>query len=122
MEKSFYLKLAEAGLAKSPLCAEDCRDILLSSGVELLPLLESAYQVRKKFYGNQVEIHIINNIQNGLCPEDCHYCAQARTSKADIEDYPLKSDEEILAEAKHAFEAGAFRYCMVSAGRGPSEK
>ncbi len=120
--KSVYADLTEKGLAKEAFSPAQCCDILLSPDIELLSLLESAYQVRKKFYSNTVEIHIINNIQNGLCPEDCHYCAQARTSKADIDDYPLKSDEEILAEAKNAYEKGAFRYCMVSSGRGPSEK
>jgi biotin synthase len=32
----------------------------------------------------------------------------------------MKSDEQILAEAARAAEAGATRYCMVLSGRGPS--
>ena len=32
----------------------------------------------------------------------------------------MKSREEILGEAKLAYENGAFRYCMVFSGRGPS--
>ena len=86
-----------------------------------MPLLSAAYEVRKKFRGKEVTVHIINNAQNGHCPEDCHYCAQAKSSKANIEEYPLKSDEEFLAEAKNAYEKGAHRYCMVFAGRGPSK-
>lgn len=35
---------------------------------------------------------------------------------------PLKPDAEIFAEAKSAYESGAFRYCMVFAGRGPSDR
>ena len=120
--RSFYDELARASLSGKTLEKEIYRKVLMSPDVELLPLLESAYQVRRHHTGNEVEVHIINNIQNGLCPEDCHYCAQARTSQADIEEYPLKSDEEILEEARHAFESGAFRYCMVSSGRGPSPK
>ena len=34
----------------------------------------------------------------------------------------LKSEDEILEEAKLAYESGAFRYCMVSSGRGPKAK
>ena len=34
----------------------------------------------------------------------------------------MKSDTEMLAEAKGAYESGAYRYCMVFAGRGPSKK
>ena len=65
---------------------------------------------------------MINNAQNGFCPEDCHYCAQAKSSDAAIQEYPLKPDAEILAEARNAYENGAFRYCMVFAGRGPSPR
>lgn len=122
MDHAFYSQLIEKALSGQVLAADVGLDILTSADIELLPLLDAAYCVRKKYTGNTVEVHIINNIQNGLCPEDCHYCAQARTSQAQIEDYPLKSEEEILAEAKHAYQSGAFRYCMVSSGRGPSEK
>jgi biotin synthase len=112
--------IAEQSIAGELISRDICEQILNSSEIELLPLLDAAFQVRKKFRGLEVTVHIINNVQNGHCPEDCHYCAQAKTSKAEIEEYPLKSDEEILAEAKAAYDNGAFRYCMVSAGRGPS--
>ena len=120
--RSFYDSLIAASMAGEILPHQEYLQVLTSREVEILPLLDAAYQVRKKYHQNNVEIHIINNIQNGLCPEDCHYCAQATSSKAPIEDYPIKSDEEILAEAKHAAESGAFRYCMVSSGRGPSQR
>src|SRR3989344_2167258 len=118
--RAFYDDLIQKALSRNILAHRTCEEILPSPEVELLPLLEAAYQVRKKFKGKTVEIHIINNTQNGFCPEDCHYCPQASSSKAEIEEYPLKSDAEILAEAKNAYEKGAFRYCMVFAGRGPS--
>ena len=60
--------------------------------------------------------------RNGYCPEDCHYCAQANSATTDIEAYPLKPDTEILAEAERAYESGAYRYCIVMSGRGPSPK
>ena len=122
MDRTFYSDLVDKSLANEVLPDEICRNILSSDELELLPLLDAAFQIRKKFTGKEVSVHIINNAQNGFCPEDCHYCAQAKTSKADIEDYPLKADAEILAEAKRAYESGAFRYCMVFAGRGPSPR
>lgn len=118
----FYTELAQKSLSGEILSPEACRRILTDPAVEILPLLDAAYQVRKHHTGTEVTVHIINNAQNGFCPEDCHYCAQAKTSKADIEEYPLKPDHEILAEAKHAYDSGAFRYCMVFAGRGPSPR
>lgn len=120
MDRKYYLNLVERSLAGALIDRNVCEEILNSPDIELLPLLDAAFTIRKKFWGREVTVHIINNIQNGYCPEDCHYCAQAKSSRADIEEYPLKSDEEILAEAKAAYDSGAFRYCMVSAGRGPS--
>jgi biotin synthase len=120
--REFYNNLANLGMNQEALSKQMAEDILLSSDLELLPLLNAAYEVRRYFVGTSVKIHIINNTQNGFCPEDCHYCAQAKTSQADIEEYPIKSDDEILAEAKNAYEKGAFRYCMVFAGRGPNQK
>lgn len=121
MQRSFYNHLADLGLSQTPLPQALAKDILESQDIDLLPLLSAAFEVRQKFAGKSVTIHIINNAQNGLCPEDCHYCAQAKSAQTDIEEYPVKSDKEILAEAKNAYEKGAYRYCMVFAGRGPSQ-
>ena len=120
MEQAFYNQLAGQSIADETLSRSTALEILTSGKVELLPLLNAAFEVRKKYCGKEVSIHIINNAQNGFCPESCRYCAQAKTSDSDIEEYPLKSDAEILAEAQNACEKGAFRYCMVFAGRGPS--
>lgn len=121
MRRDFYFQLADQSIAGEVLSQETAREILESPQIDLLPLLNAAYEVRRKFVGKSVSIHIINNGQNGFCPEDCHYCAQAKSSQADIAEYPLKSDAEFLAEAKNAYEKGALRYCMVFAGRGPSQ-
>lgn len=120
MDQAFYSQLAGQSMSGETLSRSTALEILTSEKVELLPLLNAVFEVRKKFCGKEVSIHIINNAQNGFCPEDCHYCAQAKTSDSGIEEYPLKSDAEILAEAKNAYEKGAFRHCMVFAGRGPS--
>ncbi|NBV42610.1 radical SAM protein, partial [bacterium] len=122
MNRQFYADLADRSLAGDLPDAELCERLLTDPEIELLPLLNAAFEVRKAKWGNTVAIHIINNAQNGNCPEDCHYCAQAKTSDAGIEDYPIKSDDEILDEARRAYEAGAFRYCMVFSGRGPTKK
>ncbi|PIW63418.1 MAG: biotin synthase BioB [Candidatus Omnitrophica bacterium CG12_big_fil_rev_8_21_14_0_65_50_5] len=121
MERKFYSDLTDSSLAGEIFSDELCLQILQDKMIDIFPLLNAAYDVRKARWGKEVSIHIINNGQNGFCPEDCHYCAQAKSSKADIEEYPLKSDEEFLAEAKNAYEKGAHRYCMVFAGRGPSK-
>ncbi|MDE0042355.1 MAG: biotin synthase BioB, partial [Candidatus Poribacteria bacterium] len=118
MERAFYDELAERSIKREILPDELCLELLTSPRIELLRLLDAAYQVRKKYTGNEVQLHIINNAQNGGCPEDCHYCTQAKSSTTGIETYPVKPDAEILAEAQRAYESGAYRYCMVFAGRG----
>ena len=122
METTFYQQLTTTSLHGEVLSDACCEQILTASAVDLLPLLDAAYQVRKTYFQNTVQLHILNNAQNGYCPEDCHYCAQASSATADIEAYPLKPDAEILSEAERAYESGAYRYCIVMSGRGPSPK
>ncbi len=117
-----YQQLSADALADVPLEETMAVRLLTDPKVELLSLVHAAYAVRQHYWGKKVQIHILNNAQNGQCPEDCSYCTQAKTSDADIEAYPIKSDDEILGEAKRAYEAGAHRYCMVFAGRGPNNK
>ena len=121
MEKNWYQNLAEAGIAGELLPQESYLGLLTDCKVELLHLLDAAFKVRQHFHGKTVTIHIINNVSNGLCSEDCNYCPQSKSSKAEISEYTEKNEEEILAEARQAYEAGAFRYCMVYAGRRPSK-
>jgi len=115
-----YERLAERALADEPPSEDEALWILDGEDVALLPLLHAAFVPRQRHFGRRVMVHVLNNVQNGLCPEDCGYCSQSRDSKADIRKYPMKSDEEILAEAEAATHAGASRYCMVLSGRGPS--
>lgn len=122
MNSNFYDELANQSILGHELDHKTCQRILADKSIELLPLVNAAFIVRKHFRGMEVVIHIINNAQNGHCPEDCHYCAQAKSSKAEIEEYGFKSDDEMFEEARQAYAKGAYRYCMVYAGRGASEQ
>jgi len=118
--RDFYARLADAALRDERLALEDAVRVMDDPDVELLPLLHAAFQPRKAHFGRKVMVHILNNVQNGLCPEDCGYCSQNKDSKAAIRQYPMKSDEAIFEEAERAAVSGASRYCMVLSGRGPS--
>ncbi len=115
-----YARLAERALRDEPPGDDQALWILDGDDVELLPLLHAAYVPRRNRFGRKVMVHILDNVQSGLCPEDCGYCSQSRDSTAAIRKYPLKSDDEILAGAERAALAGASRYCLVLSGRGPS--
>ena len=113
-------RLAERALRDEPPTQDEACRILDGPDFELLPLLHAAFVPRQRHFGRKVMVHVLNNVQNGLCPEDCGYCSQSRDSSAAIRKYPMKSEEEILAEAERAARAGASRYCMVMSGRGPT--
>lgn len=114
-----YSRLADKALNGEELSFKESSAVLKGGAGELLSLLQAAYRVRKTYWGDEVRVHILNNVQNGLCGEDCNYCPQSRNSKAPIAEYPMKDEAEILAEADKAHRSGAFRYCMVFSGKSP---
>ena len=115
-----YARLAERALRDEPPTRDEALWILDAPDVALLPLLHAAFVPRERHFGRRVQVQILNNVQNGLCPEDCGYCSQSKGSAAPIRKYPLKDRAEILAEAERAARAGVSRYCMVLSGRGPT--
>jgi len=117
---SRYESLAERALRGEAPSESEALWVLGGEDVDLLPLCHAAFVPRRAHFGRRVMVHILNNVQNGLCPEDCGYCSQSRDSTAPIRKYAMKSDEQILAEAEAAARAGASRYCMVLSGRGPT--
>ncbi len=115
-----YRALSQNALAGIAPSEADALWVLDDPDVELLPLLHAAYEPRRRAFGRKVMVHVLNNVQNGLCPEDCGYCSQNKDSASAIRKYAMKSDEAILAEAEAAARSGASRYCMVLSGRGPT--
>ena len=116
-------ELRQLALVGSPIDSSLALSVLEDKNINTQELLGAASIPRKAYFGNRVQIHIINNLRNGYCPEDCSYCAQRRRGPdSSIFRYTDKSEEEVLAEAEQAWESGAYRYCLVSAGRGPKQK
>ncbi|MGN7614578.1 biotin synthase BioB, partial [Magnetococcales bacterium HHB-1] len=116
-ETLFFENLTQRSLAKEEIPPQEALRILDDHTLPLLPLLHAAFRVRFHHFGRKVRVHILHNSQNGYCSEDCNYCAQAANSKAPIQKYSLKPEEEIIKEAEKACASGAYRYCMVLSGR-----
>ncbi|TGK46743.1 biotin synthase BioB [Leptospira bouyouniensis] len=115
--------IQEKTISSSPsLISEEEALQILKGEVPLLPVVAKASEERYRHFGNRVRIHILDNIKNGYCPEDCGYCAQRKGGESGIQEYSLKSPEEIWEDAKKAKENGAYRFCMVTSGRGPTDK
>ena len=113
---NFYNGLASKSLQKGVIDQDEIIRIL-EGDINLLQLLDAAYKVRHHYFGNRVRMHVINNVKSGGCSEDCSYCAQSHKADNDAPVYPAKARDQDIAEAKAAYENGAYRYCMVFSGR-----
>lgn len=117
-----YQALADKSIRGECLTRDECRAVLRSPDSDIMDLLAAAYRVRRTFCGNKVHIHVLMNAKSGLCPEDCGYCSQSKISKAAIEKYPMVTREKLVEGAKRAKNAMAKRFCIVTAGRGPTSR
>src|SRR5258706_8072230 len=116
-----WTSIADRILAGREFTREEALSVLRSPDVELLDLLGDAYKVRHNYHGNKVKIHVLENAMSGMCPEDCKFCSQSNISTGEVERYRLESKDEMVAAAKKAKAAGAYKYCIVTSTRGPSD-
>ncbi|MEC0269230.1 biotin synthase BioB [Paenibacillus anseongense] len=114
--------LAQKALNGERLTEEEGLAVLEASDDEVLPLLQAAFQVRKHYYGKKVKLNMIINAKSGLCPEDCGYCSQSIVSTAPVSKYTLLDKDTLLAGASEAMARKAGTYCIVAAGKGPTDK
>jgi biotin synthase len=117
-----FQSLADKAIAGQVLSREECQAVLRCPDQHILALLDAAYQIRYHFCGKSVHLHMLINAKSGLCPEDCHYCSQSRISTADIEKYPLVSQQKLLEGAKQAKETRSLRYCIAISTRGATDR
>ncbi len=77
---------------------------------------------RQHFDANAVQLSTLLSIKTGGCSEDCGYCSQSARHDTGLEREKLLDVAEVVATAKAAKEAGATRFCMGAAWRGPKDK
>ena len=121
MDDGRYHRWEETAIGGRPLDRADAGAILDGGGIDLMRLLAAAGRVRRRRFGDTVTIHVLDNVRNGACPEDCGYCGQSSDSSAAITPYKLKPVDAIVADAEAARDRGAYRFCMALAGRGPTD-
>lgn len=117
-----WRELAERVLNGHSLTRDEGLAILNADDSEVLTLLDAAWRIRREHFGREVQLYYLKNAQSGICPEDCGYCSQNVRSTAEIEKYKLLDEDQILAGAKQAHESQARTYCIVTSGRGPTDK
>src|SRR6266496_727037 len=95
-----WSRLAERVLGGHRATYNEALAILRTPDEELLDVLAAAYKLRRRWFGNTVQLYFLMNAKSGLCPEDCHYCSQSKISQADIPVYNLLSEEKLLDAAR----------------------
>ena len=87
-----------------------------------IQLLHQAQTVHQEFFPpNAVQISTLLSIETGRCPENCAYCPQSAHYQTGVKKEPLMAVQEVVEAAQRAKEAGATRFCMGAAWRGPRE-
>jgi biotin synthase len=77
---------------------------------------------RRHFDANAVQLSTLLSIKTGGCSEDCGYCSQSARHDTGLERERLLEVAEVVEAAKAAKDAGATRFCMGAAWRGPKDK
>ena len=77
---------------------------------------------RKYFIPNEIQMSTLLSIKTGACPEDCSYCPQSVRFNTGVDPEDLMPLEAVISAAKKAKKAGATRFCMGAAYRGPKDR
>jgi biotin synthase len=86
-------------------------------------LLHRAQQTHRAHHdANAVQLSTLLSIKTGGCPEDCAYCPQAARYHTGVDNQAMLSLPEVAAAAAAAKAAGASRFCMGAAWRGPKDR
>lgn len=117
-----FKTLTDKALQGEALTQDESLGVLNTPDHALETLLNAAFEVRQVTWGKRVKLCVLQNAKSGLCPENCTYCSQSNDSRAPIDLYPLMSADALVAGAHQAVASGSSRYCMVTSGRGPSDR
>ena len=115
-----WTALSERVLDGGTIGEDEALAILQSPDTELLEVLQGAYRIRRKHFGNKVSLHLLRNVKSGKCPEDCAFCSQSTSAINDVERYDFQTVGSIVEGAQAAVDRQAKRYCVVSSTRAPS--
>lgn len=85
-------------------------------------LYKAQTALRQYFDPSAIQISTLLSIKTGGCPENCSYCPQSAHYNTDLKKEPLMNIEKVISAAKSAKEAGATRFCMGAAWRGPRDE
>jgi len=118
-----HLQIAKQTITAEPRQSWSAGEVQDLYGLPLNDLLFAAQWVhRQHFDPNTVQVSTLLSIKTGRCPEDCAYCPQSIRFDTGLATHELMPLEEVKQAARRAKAAGATRFCMGAAYRGPKDK
>lgn len=84
-------------------------------------LLYVAKSVHDHFRDQHFDLCTIVNGKNGLCSEDCKFCAQSGHFPCQLQTHGLLDSKTILSDAQRVEASGVKRYSIVTSGKKPSQ-
>jgi len=85
-------------------------------------LFEAQTVHRRHFDPNKIQLSQLLSIKTGGCSEDCSYCSQSARYDTGLARQGLLELGAVVQAAQAAKAAGASRFCMGAAWRGPKQK
>jgi len=86
-------------------------------------LLHRAHEVHRAHHpANGVQLSTLISVKTGGCPEDCGYCPQAARYHTGVANEGMLDLGAVVDAARDAKAAGATRFCMGAAWRGPKDR
>jgi len=116
--------LAARSLSDGGIDRDLAEHLLAAPAGDDLTILDAAYRARRETFGHGVRLHVLLNAKMGGCPEDCGFCSQSARAVGDtnVPASRMLPGDEILHAARRAQAAGAYKFCIVTATRGPSDR
>ena len=91
-----------------------------------LPIPELVFRAqgvhREHHPPTEMQLCSLLSVKTGGCPEDCAYCTQSSRYDTGLERQRMMKPPEVLEAAQRAKAAGASRFCMGAAWRGPKDR
>ncbi|MEW6583313.1 MAG: biotin synthase BioB [Actinomycetota bacterium] len=123
MTQPVLARLSERVLAeRSPITPGEARELVALPEHELPSLLALAHDVRRRWWGDGVELESLISAKTGGCTEDCAFCSQSVLYDAPAQRHAFLAHDEVMAAARATKAAGATHFCIVVAVRGPDSR
>ncbi len=108
--------------SKRPITMDEARALVELPVAELPTLLALAHEVRRRWWGEGVELESLISAKTGGCPEDCAFCSQSMHYDAPAQRHAFLPLADVLAAARATQASGATHFCIVVAVRGPDRR